>query len=271
MRKLPIALQVYSIREEAEKDFAGTMSKVKEMGYDGVELAGTYGLSFGELKETLAEVGLIPISAHVPYAQLVEDLENTVFNYSNLGCKYIVVPYLVEEDRPEAGNFDKVVDNIRKIAEHCKTKGVTLLYHNHDFEFVRMEDGKYPLDYLYDSVSADLLKTEIDTCWVNVAGEDPVEYLKKYTGRSPIVHIKDFVGGKSENMYQLIGIDSEENKNEEKFAFKPVGYGVQDVPAIVEASIDVGAEWVVVEQDMHYENTPLEDARMSIDYLSKLL
>ncbi|HHX12945.1 MAG TPA: sugar phosphate isomerase/epimerase [Clostridiales bacterium] len=225
------------------------------MGYDGVELAGTYGLTFGEVKETLANVGLVPISAHVPYAQLVEDLENTVYNYSNLGCQYIVVPYLVEEDRPEAGNFDKVVDNIRKIAEHCKTKDVTLLYHNHDFEFVRMEDGRYALDYLYDSISADLLKTEIDTCWVKVAGEDPVEYLKKYAGRSPIVHIKDFVGG----------------KNEIKFAFKAVGYGVQDVPAIVEASIEVGAEWVVVEQDMHYENTPLEDARISIDYLSKLL
>lgn len=271
MRKLPIALQVFSIREEAEKDFKGTMEKVKEMGYDGVELAGTYGYTFEEIKEILSEVGLVPISAHVPYAQLVEDLENTVNDYATLGCKYIAVPYLVEEDRPEAGNFDKVVDNIRKIAEHCKAKGVTLLYHNHDFEFVRMEDGRYALDYLYDSIPPHLLETELDMCWVKVSGEEPVEYLKKYAGRSPVVHIKDFVGGKSDNMYQLIGIEGDEDKSEDKFAFRPVGYGVQDVTAIVEASIEVGAEWVVVEQDMHYENTPLEDAKISIDYLSKLL
>lgn len=271
MRKLPIALQVYSIREEAEKDFAGTMAKVKEMGYDGVELAGTYGHTFQEIKEILADVGLIPISAHVPYGQLMEDLDNTVSNYVLLGCKYIAVPYLVEEDRPEAGNFDKVVDNIRIIGEHCKKKGIRLLYHNHDFEFFKMEDGRYALDYLYDNVSQDLLGTELDLCWVKVSGEEPVQYLKKYAGRAPVVHIKDFVASKSDNMYQPIEVESEENDSEDKFAFKAVGYGVQDVPAIVEASIAAEAEWVVIEQDMHYENSSLEDAKISIDYLSKLL
>ena len=251
MKKLQIAKQVYSVREDAEKDFAGTMKKLKEMGYQGVELAGIYGHSAQYIKETLQEIGLIPISAHVPYNELVNDLENTIMQYETIGCKYIVVPYLVEEDRPQACNFEKVVENIRKIGEYCSKKNITLLYHNHDFEFVRMEDGRYALDYLYDAVPESLLKTELDVCWVKVAGESPIDYIEKYAGRCPIVHLKDFVGGKTDHMYELIGIDSEEKNDDVGFAFRPVGYGIQDIPSIIKASIASGADWLVVEQDMH--------------------
>ena len=270
MKKLPIALQVYSVRDEAEKDFAGTMKKVKDMGYDGVELAGLYGNTAEFIRETLKEVGLVPISAHVPYEQLVGDLENTVATYVTIGCQYIAVPYLVEENRPEAGNFDTVVENIKKIGECCKKNGITLLYHNHDFEFNRMDDGRYALDYLYDTVSKDLLQTELDVCWVNVSGEAPEEYIKKYANRCPVVHLKDFVGKKTDNMYQLIGIDSEEKSDEEGFAFRALGLGVQDFPTIIKAAVESGANWLVAEQDMHYDNTPLEDAKISMDYIKKI-
>ena len=82
-----------------------------------------------------------------------------------------------------------------------------LCYHNHDFEFVKL-NGEYALDILYKEVPADILETEVDTCWVKVAGEDPGAYLRKYTGRAHIVHLKDFSGEKSEHMYALIGIDA---------------------------------------------------------------
>ena len=66
------------------------------------------------------------------------------------------------------------------------------LYHNHDFEFVKMPNGQYALDYIYTEIPADLLQTELDICWVKVAGEEPVDYIKKYAGRAPVVHLKDF-------------------------------------------------------------------------------
>jgi sugar phosphate isomerase/epimerase len=270
MIKLPIALQVYSVRDDAERDFAGTMKAIKQMGYDGVELAGTYGCTAEFIRDTLKEVGLVPISAHVPYDQLVGDMEHTVEQYITIGCRYIVVPYLVEKDRPEAGNFEAVVENIRAIGEYCKKKDLILLYHNHDFEFTRMEDGRYALDYLYDSVSKDLLQTELDVCWVKVAGEAPEEYIRKYADRCPIVHLKDFVGGKSEHMYELIGMEAEEKKAEEGFAFRALGQGVQNFPTIIEASVEAGAKWFVAEQDMHYDNSALEDARISREYPKSL-
>ena len=148
---------------------------------------------------------------------------------------------------------------------------MTLLYHNHDFEFEKI-DGKYALEVLYDTVPADLLQTELDTCWVRVGGEDPAPYVRKYTGRAPIVHLKDYVGGKSEHMYELIGIDSDDQAPEENpFELRPVGSGCQDMPAIVAAAEAAGAKWVVVEQDQPSMGlNPLQCAEKSINYLRSI-
>ena len=105
-----------------------------------------------------------------------------------------------------------------------------------------------------------------------MAGEDPAAYVRKYSGRAPLVHLKDFVGSKTANMYQLIGVDDDQKQEAvEAFAFRPVGYGVQDFPAILSAAEDAGAEWVIVEQDMpSMGKTPLQCAEMSIQYLKTL-
>jgi Sugar phosphate isomerases/epimerases len=272
MKTLPVAVQVYSVRDDAEKDFKGTMQKLKDMGYDGVELAGLYSLSPEEIKAVLDELQLPAISAHVPFQELTADLEGTIAAYKTIGVKYIAIPYLSEEDRPGAPKFE---ENLVKIAEICKAgkaAGIQVLYHNHDFEFIKIEDGRYALDYMYDTIPADLLQTEIDTCWVNVSGENPADYVRKYTNRAPIVHLKDFIKeGAPANMYELIGTEVE--KAEEtagKFEFRPVGSGMQDFPSILAASIDAGSEWVVVEQDQSYGMTPLESVKSSREYLKTL-
>src|SRR5659263_449758 len=141
MRKLSVALQVYSIRDEAAQDFKGTMQKVKEMGYDGVELAGLYGNPPEEIHNILKEVGLMAISAHVPYLDLVADMEGIIDQYVTIGCSYIAVPYLTEEYRPGTDKFLEVIENIEKLGKICRVKNIVLLYHNHDFEFTKMKDG----------------------------------------------------------------------------------------------------------------------------------
>jgi sugar phosphate isomerase/epimerase len=153
----------------------------------------------------------------------------------------------------------------------AKELGMTLLYHNHDFEFEKI-DGKYALEVLYDTVPADLLQTELDTCWVRVGGEEPAAYVRKFSGRAPVVHLKDYAGGKSEHMYELIGIESEEKAVEENpFEFRPVGYGVQDMPAIIKAAEDAGAGWLVVEQDQPSMGLdPMQCAEKAIGYLRSL-
>lgn len=267
----PIALQLYSVRDDLEKDFEGTLRKVKALGYEGVEFAGLYGRDPAAIRGLLAEIGLTAVSAHVPFVEMMADPEKVIGDYKTVGCSYVAIPYLTEEYRPGAEKFGEVIEGARVLGRAANACGLTLLYHNHDFEFEKI-DGEYALDVLYREVPADLLQTELDTCWVRVAGEDPADYLRKYTGRAPVVHLKDFVGGKQENMYELIGIESgKEEKKDEGFAFRPVGSGVQDFPAILKACGEVGAKWVVVEQDMpSLGKTPMECAEMSIQYLKTL-
>jgi sugar phosphate isomerase/epimerase len=268
MSKLSVALQIYSVRDFAEKDLTGTLQKVKEMGYDSVELAGLYGHSVGSFRAALNEAGLTALSAHVPFFEMEADTAGTVLHYKQLGCRYMAIPWLSEDYCPGGSKFDTTLRVINEVGRLCVENGMTLLYHNHDFEFKKLPDGTFALDYLYQQVPANILQTELDTCWVKVAGQDPAAYVLKYAGRSPVVHLKDFYKeGAPVRPYELIGADDKAEAPRGVFEFRPVGHGMQDFPLILKASEEAGASWVVVEQDMSVGRTSLEAAEMSREYL----
>ena len=270
MMALPIAVQLYSVRHAAKEDMLGTMKKIKEMGYEGVEFAGLHGYSAAEVKAMCEETGLVPVSAHVPFADMVADPYGVLSQYKEIGVQYVAVPYLGEEDRPGTERFFEVIKEVEKLGAVARELGIQLLYHNHDFEFMKL-DGKYALEVLYDTIPADLLQTELDTCWVNVGGEVPADYVRKFTDRAPVVHLKDFYGEKSEDMYELIGIEKKAPARPGNFEFRPVGSGLQDFPAILAAAEDAHAQWVVVEQDSPSMGlTPMECIKKSREYLKTL-
>ena len=275
MKKLPVGLQVYGLRdllENTPEQFARVMKEVKAIGYDGVELAGLYGLDPEYIRKTLEEIGLLPISAHVPLAELMEDAKGVADTYKRIGVKYIAVPYLPEEYRPDTPGYAVVLEKMEQIGRVMKDNGIKLEYHNHDFEFVRLPDGTFGFDDIYTQIPEDLLKVEPDLCWIKVAGQSPVDYLKKYGPRCEIVHLKDYIKeGNPKNMYKLIGIDTEEAEEDTGiFEFRPVGFGMQIWEPVLEAVLSSGAQWVVVEQDEHYNLEPLEAARRSREYLKIL-
>ena len=267
---LPIAIQLYSVRDDAAADMRGTLQKIREMGYDGVEFAGLHGHTAEEVREMCQEIGLLPLSAHVPYDEMVADPEGVLGQYAAIGCRYVAIPYLMPEYRPGTPGFADVIRNAAMLGEVANRLGMTLLYHNHDFEFQKI-DGKYALEVLYDTVPASLLQTELDVCWVRVGGEEPAAYIRKYTGRAPVVHLKDFYKeGKQANMDEVIGIATEKKKETGKFEFRPVGHGMQNIPPVLDAALEAGSKWVVVEQDQSYDTPALEAVKMSRDYLKGL-
>ena len=271
--EIPVALQLYTVRNELAADFLGTLCKVSEMGYDGVEFAGLNGNEPAQVKKWCDSLGLTPISAHVPLADMLADIDKVIADYKTIGCEYIVVPYVTAERRPGGELFMQMVEEIRGIGEKAKAAGLVLLYHNHDFEFNKLPDGQIGLDYLYENIPADLLQTQLDQCWVKYAGYEPVAYLEKYSGRSPVVHLKDFhVEGVQEgDPYALIGLNEKEKKANTAFEFRPLGKGVQDIPSIIAAAKAAGSKWFVVEQDQpSMGKNPLECAQMSIEYLKSL-
>ena len=266
-----IGLQLYSVRDALEKDFEGTLQKVKEFGYDGVEFAGLYDHTPVEVKEMCEKAGLVPISAHVNYFEMMEG-EETFRKYAEVGCKYIVIPWIDKEYHAGGEKNGGFLENLKKLSKLAHKYGMKLGYHNHDFEFEKV-NGEYKLDLLYKAVPGEVLLPEIDTCWAKVGGEDPAAYLRKYADRIEIVHLKDFAGHKNENMYGLIGVDEEQQKKASgDFEFRPVGDGLQDIPSILAASKEVGASWLIVEQDEPSQGkTSMECAKESMAYLKSIL
>ena len=272
---MKIGVQLYSVRTDLDQDFEGTLKAVSELGYDGVEFAGLCGKTPTEVAELCKKYNLEPISAHVPFVTLNGDTEKVMADYAAIGCKFIVIPYLPPELRPGTEGFKEVLDNAERIGKAAKEKGMTLLYHNHDFEFQKVAD-EYALDLIYRTVPAEYLQTEIDTCWVNVAGINPADYVRKYSGRAPVVHLKDFYkkdGAATGNMYKLIGLDDdkEDDSANETFSFRPLGKGMQDVQTLIDAAKDAGAGWVIVEQDEPWNNmTRMDSIKTSMEHLKTL-
>jgi sugar phosphate isomerase/epimerase len=246
------------------------MTEIKKMGYDGVELAGLYGLEPAFVKQVLEEVGLIPISAHVAFAEMTDDIDKVIADYGKIGVRYLVMPYMAEEYRPvNPEGFRSFLPLLNEIGSKIHKAGMTFLYHNHDFEFVKLANGKWGYDEMFDSIPHDNLQSELDTCWCDVATGEAPEFIRKYKNRIPVVHLKDYIKkGEVKNMYKLIGIDAEEQGEDTGyFGFRPVGFGQMIWEPVLDAAAEANADWVIVEQDEHYELAPLECARRSREYL----
>ncbi len=270
MRKFNLGLQLYSVRNEMAADFEGTLAKIADMGYKYVEFAGYHGKSAEELRELLDKYGLVCESVHQKLT--VDDAEKAqeeIDFLKKLGVKYVVIPWFSEDNLAGTPNWENTVTSFRKMAELLHKNGMMLGYHNHEFEFKKFE-GKYLHDYIFEAVDADKFFPELDTCWVRYADIMPEDKIREFSGRVPVVHLKDlyctsFACGA---VYGLIGkLDRDEESKNNNFQYRPVGYGIQDFDKILEACDECGTHTVIVEQDEHPERSALEDAKLSADYL----
>ena len=177
----------------------------------------------------------------------------------------------------EENNFGKLITEINQVSKILKDNGIQLLYHNHDFEFYSKHNDEYIFDAIFSEADTDSIYPELDTCWVHYSGNDPIAYIKKYGNVEEVLHLKDF---ECKNLaagpvYALIDDKGKtgETKGDRKgdgFEFRPTGSGRQNVPAILKAAEDTVIKYVIIEQDEHPTNTPLEDAKISIDYLRSI-
>lgn len=275
MKKFKVGLQLYSIRDEIEKDMDNALKQVKEMGYDYVEFAGFFNHKAEEVKAMLDKHGLTAISVHQGFEPYFEKGQEAIDYLKVIGAKYCAIPWYDKDKHICGDQWDETVAKFNEYGKALKENGIQLMYHNHDFEFEKHE-GKFLLDWLYETISADILMPQIDTCWVNYAGYNPSEYILKYSGRMDVLHLKDFVCKKlaSGPVYALIDNEGGESKKASQedngFEFRPVGFGVQDFPSILDAAEKAGIEYVIVEQDGHPERSAMEDARISREYLKSL-
>ena len=268
MKKFKVGLQLYSIRCEMEKDMEATLKAVKDMGYDYVEFAGYFDKSADEIRALLDKYGLEAVSVHQVPSFYWEKGQEAIDFVKKLGVKYWAIPWYDAEQLK--ADWDNTTKKFAELGALLKQNGIQLCYHNHDFEF-KPFDGGLLIDKLYASVPE--LNPQFDTCWVKYASYSPEEYLEKYSGKVGIIHLKDFVASKfaSGPVYGLIDENGNNNETDKQdapeFMFKPLGQGVQDFKAILEAAEKAGTEYVIVEQDDWYDGDALQIAKASREYL----
>ena len=184
----PIALQLYSIREQLQKDFRGAMEQAAAMGYTAVE-TGQFGGEAERQIEVFDDLGLQVIAAHVKPP--VGDNKNSSLDFmETLGSKRLVVPWLDPAVYfSSAEGVHRAADLLNEAAENSAERGLQLHYHNHDFEFGRI-DSRLIFDLLYEQLDPRIL-FEVDTYWVETAGIDSAELIRELAERAPLLHIKD--------------------------------------------------------------------------------
>ena len=190
MKKIPVGLQLYSVRMESEKDFPATVKKTAELGFEGVEFAGYFGMTAKDLRKLMDDLGLKSFGTHLGINTLQGDeFQKTVdFNLA-IGNKYLIVPGLPEEMRNSKAAWKKTAQTFNDLAQKLKPTGLKVGYHNHHTEFIPME-GEKPWDLFFANTNKDVAM-QIDTGNAMHGNADPVASMKPYPGRTSTVHIKD--------------------------------------------------------------------------------
>jgi sugar phosphate isomerase/epimerase len=201
MSPIPIALQLYSVRDEAARDLDGVLRAVAAMGYTGVEFAGYYGHDARRIRAMLDQYGLQVAGAHVGLDTLLGDeLERSVEFHQILGNRYLIVPGLAEARRNSRAAWLQTASLMNDIAERLAPHGMQTGYHNHAVEFVPL-DGELPWDTFFGATRQDVIM-QFDVGNALHGGGQAAPYLRRYPGRAITVHVKEYA---ADNDRALIG------------------------------------------------------------------
>lgn len=252
-----IALQLYTLRGEAQHDLIGVLKTVAGIGYRGVEFAGLQGVEPTLVRAALDELGMVTAAAHVPLQRWEGEPDAVLAELATIGCPTAVVPWLPPERRGGRAAALELAGQLNAIARRCADAGFAFAYHNHDFEFAPLPDAEGDAKTMFDVLVAEtdpaLVGFELDLYWAAVAGVDPGALLARMAGRAPLVHLKDT--GTETNAR---GIPAD----------LPVGAGTLDWAALIPAAQAAGAGWYVVEQDNPNPADPVGDVRSAFAYLT---
>ena len=253
---LPIGLELYTVRNELEKDFAGTIKKVAAIGYKEVELYAFLKKPAAEIRRTLDDNGLVCPVAHYDLT-LQPRLAQEIDYAHQLGLKYMLVAWLTPEERKSLDQYKRYAEFFNHAGAETKKAGIQFGYHNHNFEF-KTFNGVVAFDELLRLTDPQLVKIELDCFWMTFAGKDPVEYMKKDPARYPILHIKDRKPG--------YGLSTD--VDDKPGPFTEVGHGIINWKPIFAAAAS-GVKHYFVEQDF-CDRSPFESAKISYEYLRNL-
>lgn len=256
--KNPLALQLWSMNPSFAADgVPATLAKVKAMGFDHVELAGTAGLSREEFKAELEKAGLTPISMHVDIDTLIDNPEKLIDDAKFFGVQYVGDAWFAHEGTFDAADADRAVETFNKAGKLLSDAGLTFFYHTHGFEFPAVEGGGTLFDSIAARTDPDTVKFQLDTFWVVNGDGDPVALIGRYPTRFVSTHLKDMRPGTPHD--GTGGAPAE--------AKVVLGTGEIDIKGVLEAARNSSIEWHIIEDE---SPAPETNIPLSIEYIRQL-
>ncbi|QSF47306.1 sugar phosphate isomerase/epimerase family protein [Paenibacillus tianjinensis] len=254
MKQTTIAAQMYTLREftQTPEGLRDAFQKLKEIGYQAVQISGIGKIDPQLVKQYADEAGLVICATHISWDRLVNDLDALAAEHKLWNCKYIglgAMPVEYQNSLEGYRTFARLASEIARTLH--KEHGLQFIYHNHDFEFERV-DGITGIEVLLEESDVKALGFELDLYWVQAGGGSPVDWIHKVQGRMQVVHLKDM---------EIVG---------RKQVFAEIGEGNMNYKNIIQACRETGVEWYVVEQDV-CRRDPFESLAISLNYLQKLL
>lgn len=252
MRKIKqnrgVGVQVHSVRDALQEDFAGTMQKLSEIGYKYIEAYGMgtdgmlFGMNPGEYKKIVEDLGMELVSSHSTYFT-PDQAPQMIEASKEAGLKYHIVPYLVEDLRKD---YHAIAENLNKVGEMFNAEGIKFGYHNHNFEFEK-QGKEIPMEILLKETDPEWVTFEADLYWVKKGGMDPMDLINKYPGRFSLFHVKDA----NEALEQTT-----------------LGTGIIDFKTILSNADKAGLEYYFVEDER--TDDPLANMKANFEYISNL-
>lgn len=245
-----IGAQFYTIRATCKElaDFEESCRKVSEMGYKTIQLSGIGDFSAEDIKRIIDKYNLEVVCTHKESEDFLEHLDELIKFHKTIGCHICGVGYMPGSNA-KLETIRTFIKNFVPVAEKLKENGLTLAYHNHAYEFEKI-DGRYGFDILMEEFKSDNFKLILDVYWLAVAGMDIPKFIRKQKGKIACIHLKDL---------KMVGNSS---------TYAEIGQGNLEWENIIPACEEAGAEYALVEQD-ETDKDPFESLKISYDYLKE--
>jgi sugar phosphate isomerase/epimerase len=250
---MKIAAQLYTVREfmKTPEQIVEGLKKIKSIGYNAVQVSGIGPIEPEKLKEIADREGLVICATHNRYEDLRDKTDEVIAKHKLWQCRYAGIGSLPKPLRGSNDGFIQFAKEAASYGKKLKDAGLQLIYHNHNFEFIRY-NGIRGMDILLNESDSNTFDFEIDVYWVQAGGADPIDWIRKLEGRMKVIHLKDAA-----------------LTPEKEWMFAEVGEGNMNWHGIIDACQDIGIEWGVVEQDRCMRN-PFESLEISLINLMKL-
>lgn len=256
-------VQLYTVREELQRDFRGTLARVAALGYREVEFAGYFNQPPRVLRALLDDLGLAAPSAHVGEGLFGPEAQRVIDDAHVLGHRYLVLAWVPQAQWQDVDGWKRRVQAFNRVGELCRRAGLQFCYHNHHFEFASLQ-GQRPYDLLLAGCDAALVQMELDVCWAAAARQDPLQLLREHPGRFPMLHLKQLKA-----LPPLAGEDLLSMKLDETAALlTEVGPGVVDFARLLADPASAGVRHCFVEHDR--PAAALASLEASLRYLRSL-